>query len=384
MTATGTVSPDYGVGSTVRTTVFLAVAFLFVGSASAQELSAKQIAQATFPSTVLLLMQDSDGQPSVLGSGFFVADNLIATNFHVIEGAAKGYARLVGQATRLPIIGVAAVDEARDLALLAVNAKAPALHLATTAAGPPGGGDIFDKISKPESVEKDSVEIGDPVYAVGNPEGLEGTFSQGLVSGIRHIDADTLLQITAPISPGSSGGPVLNSKGYVVGIAVATFTEGQNLNFAVPVAYLATLLRNAKQPLPLSRSEQAPSRSRSIMEGLGGDSRDGIKAGQFLWVGSPNEEFTFSLRNQLGDAVSNVSCIVIFYDKNKQPIESKLVRFDDTIPPGLAKRVHGYGLDESVFDLVECGKSGCSYPRRAEDPQSGAVEFRILDFRVVK
>jgi S1-C subfamily serine protease len=187
-----------------------------VGSAgaSAQELSAKQVAQGAFPSTVLLLMEDPAGQPSVLGSGFFVADNLIATNFHVIRGAAKGYAKLVGQGARFPIKGVAGVDENRDLALLAVDAKAPALRLA----------------------DKEGAEIGDQVYAVGNPEGLEGTFSQGLVSGIRHVNGDTILQVTAPVSPGSSGGPVLNSKCNVVGIAVATFTEGQNLNFAVPVA----------------------------------------------------------------------------------------------------------------------------------------------------
>jgi S1-C subfamily serine protease len=167
------------------------LALFLTASASAQDLSARQIAQGTFPSTVLLLMQDSDGQPSVLGSGFFVRDNLVATNFHVIRGSAKGYAKLVGQTSRFPIAGVAGIDEDRDLALLAVNAKAPPLRLA----------------------EKEPVEIGDEIYAVGNPEGLEGTFSHGLVSGVRRINADTILQITAPISPGSSGGPVLNSKG---------------------------------------------------------------------------------------------------------------------------------------------------------------------------
>ena len=68
----------------------------------------------------------------------------------------------------------------------------------------------------------------------GNPQGLEGTFSQGIVSSIRVLGADKILQITAPISPGSSGGPVLNEKGQVIGVSVATFRGGQNLNFAIP------------------------------------------------------------------------------------------------------------------------------------------------------
>src|SRR5439155_12805276 len=79
--------------------------------------------------------------------------------------------------------------------------------------------------------------IGDEVYAVGNPRGLEGTFSPGIVSGIRQTTSETLLQITAPISPGSSGGAVLNRRGEVIGIAVATIREGQNLKFAVPISY---------------------------------------------------------------------------------------------------------------------------------------------------
>ncbi|GAG54367.1 unnamed protein product, partial [marine sediment metagenome] len=88
------------------------------------------------------------------------------------------------------------------------------------------------------------VAVGEEVYAVGNPQGLEGTFSQGIVSSIRQIGSDMLFQITAPISPGSSGGPVLNTQGKVIGIAVATFSGGQNLNFAIPASYLVPLLKS--------------------------------------------------------------------------------------------------------------------------------------------
>ena len=90
--------------------------------------------------------------------------------------------------------------------------------------------------------DSSAVEVGEEVYAVGNPEGLEGTFSQGIISGIRRVGDRDLIQITAPISHGSSGGPVLNKHGQVVGIAVGAIRTGQNLNFAIPASELQLLV----------------------------------------------------------------------------------------------------------------------------------------------
>jgi hypothetical protein len=337
---------------------------LLVCAAPAQDKTAKQIAQAAFPSTVLLTTQDAAGQPLLIGSGFFVAEHVIATNFHVIRGAANGSGRLVGQRSNFSISGVIGVDKGRDLALLNVDAKAPALHLAGS--GP--------------------AEVGDTVYAVGNPEGLEGTFSQGLVSGIRRRGPDTILQITAPLSPGSSGGPILNAKGEVVGVAVSTWTEGQNLNFAVPVAYLAQLLNNRRPPSPLSQLDPSPPPPLApVLEGIGGDSRDGLVLGQFLWDQRSNELYSFSIRNQLSQPIRGIKCVVTFYDRNKQPIDFQLLEFEEIIPPGLAKRVKGKPLDASVAAIVESdGRGFWSVPRRAEDPKSGAVQFRVIDFAIAK
>jgi len=100
------------------------------------------------------------------------------------------------------------------------------------------------------------VAVGDEVFVVGNPYGLEGTLSQGIMSGLRSVGPDSLLQITAPISPGSSGGQVLNSQGEVIGVAVATLTDGQNLNFAIPVSYLKAFLTEVKSLRPLSIGKQ--------------------------------------------------------------------------------------------------------------------------------
>ena len=92
-----------------------------------------------------------------------------------------------------------ATDEKHDLAILAVSGSS----ISTLSLG-----------------DSDSVSIGDVVYVVGNPEGFEGTFSDGVISGVRGSNADSgkLLQMTAPISPGSSGGPVLNARGEVIGV----------------------------------------------------------------------------------------------------------------------------------------------------------------------
>jgi hypothetical protein len=92
--------------------------------------------------------------------------------------------------------------------------------------------DCTDVVSLQPELHDDVAE-GQTVLVIGNPEGLQGTVSNGLVAAIR--TEENLIQITAPISPGSSGSPVLNEDGRVVGVAVGIFKKGQNLNFAIPV-----------------------------------------------------------------------------------------------------------------------------------------------------
>ncbi len=104
------------------------------------------------------------------------------------------------------------------------------------------------------------IEVGQEIFALGNPRGLEGTISPGIISGMnfREVDGENLIQITAPISGGSSGGPVVNQKGEVIGVASASFRERQNLNFAVPSSYLAILLANSKNVTPLVVGPPSP------------------------------------------------------------------------------------------------------------------------------
>lgn len=191
-----------------------------VGQTKSRNLSAPQIAKQTFPSVVVLITEDQSGD-KYLGSGFFVDTDVLATNYHLIKGATKIVARRVGQRHAYQAF-IIDFDEDRDLALLRLRGS----------------------IARPLTLSKGRVAVGDVVYVAGNPKGLEGTFSQGIVSALRGND---YVQITAPISRGSSGGPVMNSRGEVVGVAVGMIEEGQNLNFVVPVSDLAFLIGQNKR-----------------------------------------------------------------------------------------------------------------------------------------
>ncbi len=203
----------------------------FTVSVKAQD--ARLIAKNALPSILMLEMQDANNRAISLGSGFFVRPDVVATNYHVIKGAVDGFAKVVGNPSIYRIEGVVGVDQANDLALIKIK-------------GVIGKPLILADISK--------IEVGEEVFALGNPKGLEGTISPGIISGssLRKINKESLIQITAPISPGSSGGPVVNRKGQVIGVAVASLKDGQNLNFAVPSSYLALLIANAKSVVSLS------------------------------------------------------------------------------------------------------------------------------------
>ena len=198
--------------------------------------TAPQIAEKALAATVYLEMQDSNGLPLGFGSGFFVGDNLIATNYHVIEGAARGSAKLVGRFSTYTIEGVTATDKTNDLALLKVT---------VSGINPLPLGNSSD------------VKIGETIYVAGNPKGLEGTFSNGIISSRRDPYTKERLQMTAPISPGSSGGPVLNSKGEVIGVSFMTLVGGQNLNFAIPSRYLRELLTESTPAKPLAEGNRS-------------------------------------------------------------------------------------------------------------------------------
>lgn len=230
-----------------NTTLLTLLALLAAAFASARSLAEppSEIARKVMPSVVLVTTEDDKGEALARGSGFVVAEGVIATNLHVIRGASKAFVKVVNGQTQLEVLGIVAENKEWDLVLLAVkDLKAPPLPIGDSAA----------------------LQVGDDVYAVGNPHGLEGTFSAGIVSSIRRIEGDALLQITAPISPGSSGGPIVNKDAEVVGVAVSSLQEGQNLNFAIPADELRSVIDLAGEPMPLVASSEPPADSNLVTD----------------------------------------------------------------------------------------------------------------------
>jgi len=261
-------------------------------------------------------MNDANGQPLSLGSGFFVADGLIVTNAHVIEGAFSGTAKLIGSDERSQILGSIVVDRHADLALLRVKSSAPSLPL-----GP-----------------NENPTVGDHVYVVGNPLGLEGTFSEGIISGVRKIDKDTILQMTAPISPGSSGGPVMDGTGSVIGVSVATFQDGQNLNLAVPVSYLSKLLPPTARVLTaLAPQGKASPHEESMLAGIGARAESGVIIADFHM--DYNGDYSFRLSNKLPDSVNDITIRIIYYDTSGALMDFENYYYLGSIPAGLTKTV---------------------------------------------
>ena len=219
---------------------------LFLMTAAVSGQNDEPLAEKVLAATAYLEMADKDGNILGFGSGFLVGQNQIATNFHIVEGAAKGTATLAGNPTKYTVDGIVATDEKNDLALLK--------------------GTGFESEPLPLG-DSDTTEIGETVYVAGNPKGLEGKFSKDTINNLYEGEAKRRFQMTALISPGSSGGPVLNGNGEVIGISLITLEDGQNLNFAIPSNDLKELLTQSGQAKPLWQGKQSISAETYLRRG---------------------------------------------------------------------------------------------------------------------
>jgi hypothetical protein len=178
---------------------------------------------------IVTIITALDDKPIAQGTGFLVRpDGVIVTNYHVIENGNVAVVKFP-DGTVLSVDGVLAADKVRDLAIIKIHGK------------------TFRTLTLGNS---DQIQVGEEVIAIGNPLSLESTVSNGIVSGMRTSkeQGGEFLQTTAPISPGSSGGPLFNMLGEVVGINTMYLEGGENLNFAIPI-------NDAKRLLPAKSSK---------------------------------------------------------------------------------------------------------------------------------
>lgn len=222
--------------------VVFPLTLLLAGVVAAQSVPRRKdipaIAKAANGAIVSIITSDKDGKPVAQGTGFLVStDGRIVTNYHVIKDARSAIVKFPDGAF-YDVDGVVAFDKARDLAII----KAHGQNFRVVALG-----------------NSDRVQVGEEIVAIGSPLSLESTVSSGIVSGIRTIEKEggKFLQITAPISPGSSGGPLFNMSGEVVGITTLYLKGGENLNFAIPVNDAKRLLSAGSkvQDFPVETSD---------------------------------------------------------------------------------------------------------------------------------
>ena len=188
--------------------------------------NAESISDKGAPSVMLIHSEGRDGNKAI-GTGFVLSnDGLIATNFHVIEGADSLSVKSNTSGT-YPVVTILATDKKRDIAILKVNVRnLPLLELA----------------------DSDGVKSGMNIAVIGNPQGFENTITEGIVSALRTVDGyGSVIQISAAISPGSSGSPVFDRNGHVIGMATFKITKGESLNFAIPSKAIKNALAEAKR-----------------------------------------------------------------------------------------------------------------------------------------
>lgn len=225
----------------------------------------QDLAAKAKPSVVLLSITDATGQKVGSGTGFFVSsDGRIITNHHVIDGAAKVTASLA-DGRKIDAVGYLASDAEKDLAIVKIPGEGyPALPLG----------------------ESKGLRMGDEVVVIGSPLGLSSTLSVGIVSAIRSsneklFDQDDPraketakigswgIQVTAAISPGSSGSPIMTTSGDVVAVAVGRLIGGESLNFGIAIEEAKALLEKvgpAATPKPFAA--QGSSRTNLIISAV--------------------------------------------------------------------------------------------------------------------
>lgn len=291
---------------------------------------------------VAMIISYKNGIPYSQGSGFFIDRNTLVTNFHCVAGADGIEFKVTNNDKVYKEAKVVKASDEYDLAIIKTEHAFPYV--------------------KVDSLGNE--KIGSKIYAIGNPRGLEGTLSDGILSGKRDNDGIEYLQITAPINPGNSGGPVLNEKGDVIGIATFTFKNSQNLNFAMPIKYLSKCT---------SLTERTPKVAKKNF----GIDKDAVTISNYYCptIGDEN----FSLKNNTTDAINNIYGVIVYKTMSGDIFNFRRIYYEKVIPAGLAKIITRENLGGNYVYY----KSLEPYEHYSNLTKF-QIEFRLISYEIVE
>jgi Tfp pilus assembly protein PilF len=243
-------------------------------TSSRPALSAQQVFKRVSPSVMVVESLNAAGKLADFGSGVVIAAGRVITNRHVVAGGASFRVVHGGKGWPAKLLKT---DPDHDLAELFVSGlRAPAVTV----------------------LDSSKLVVGEKVYAIGAPEGLELTISEGLISGLRDFGGARVIQTSAAISPGSSGGGLFDSQGRLVGITTFYLKGGQSLNFALPAEWTLALNRQPTTPAPaVGESSSAAAAAQWMLLGIGAIAKADYKSAardfsQFVRL-KPDDEFAW-------------------------------------------------------------------------------------------
>jgi Flp pilus assembly protein TadD len=256
------------------------VASAQVGQGSTRATSPQELFKHLSPSVFVVESLDAKGNPITLGSGVSIAPDQIVTNRHVVE---DGKSWRVRQGESTWAAAIAFLDAEHDLCGLKVaglKSNPVSLRLSST------------------------LSVGEHVYTLGAPEGLELSLSEGLVSALRKFEGISFIQTTAPISHGSSGGGLFDSQGNLIGITTFTVKDGQNLNFAIPTDLVVGLKDHAAAEIRHTEAEMSASRAMVLSQAAyaaaeSGNYQKALEYSNQLVMLTPNDPFLWSYMGTL-------------------------------------------------------------------------------------
>lgn len=299
---------------------------------------------------VALVIAYKDEIPISQGTAFFIEPRKAITNYHVIDGCDRVELKFSNSDDLIKQVFISKGSYEYDLAVLESQKEFPFF--------------VVDSLN--------TEGIGSKIYTIGNPRGLEGTISEGIISGKRLSEGVEYIQITAPISPGNSGGPLLNGHGSVIAVSSFTFKNSQNLNFAIPIKYISectdyismksktgTIITN-----PLANAIEIFDMEKSYEDSY----------------------YTFSVKNNTADFIKKIDVVFICKNTKGQIIDYSVRTLNEAIAPKMAKRFHISGVFSADYLMVNSRGSTASYYGHygsgQHRPERIAIETIVLNYEI--